>query len=186
MKNYVRVYRYSSFPCHFLLYSLCYAPLFLLISCSSSMPRTYSDYYFSSGVPENSGFTLYDVRTRKDATNRADVTHSKGGGECIKLFYEKTNLILTAATFVSPKGNYTEQQLLMRDFDLHDVAINDLPSGDKILTFGRKDIDGFTVYFTFKQYDGKFLIPFWEHPYYKKYWMERQKQKNANVDKKSP
>lgn len=169
-----------------LLLVLSYTPLFLMVSCSSNIPRTYSDYYFSSGVPEDSGFTLYDAKAKQVLTNKAVITRSKGAIEWVKLYYEKTNLILTANTFVTPKGNIKSQTITMKAFNLHDFAINDVVQGYTTVTLGREDMDGFLCVLNFRLYDGKFLIPDWDHPFYKREWLERQKQKNANLDKKFP
>jgi hypothetical protein len=149
------------------------------------MPRTYSDYYFASGVPEDSGFTLYDAMAKQVLTNKAVIARSTGMIEAVRL-YHGTNLVLTAHTMATPKGNFTSQTVTMKDFDLHEFAINDVIGGHTVVTLGRSQLDGFACVLSFKLYDGKFLIPYWEHPFYKRDWLERQKQKNANADKKSP
>lgn len=186
MKTESNAWKYMLPVIRLLLLVLSCTPLFLMVSCSSNIPRTYSDYYFSSGVPEDSGFTLYDAKAKQVLTNKAVIARSKGAIEWVKLYYEKTNLILTASTFVTPKGNFTSQTITMKAFNLHDFAINDVVQGYTTVTLGREDMDGFLCVLNFRLYDGKFLIPDWDHPFYKREWLERQKQKNANVDKKFP
>jgi hypothetical protein len=168
-----------------LLLVLSSTPLFLMVSCLSNKPRTYSDYYFSSGVPEDSGFTLYDVFARQTVTNRAAVKHSKAGSEAVDLYYG-SNLVLSARTIVTPKRTYSSQTVTMKAFDLHDFSINDVVREYTTFTLGRQDIDGFLYVLTFRIIDGKFLIPDWDDEFYKMDRIERQTKKAATADKKTP